>query len=147
MRWGGVVGRGERGCKTTKPAKGEGVPAGVVTVIVRGPGSAFAAIITNTDRFVDVPPGSILALIPVPLNVTAVVPVRLVPVIAMTKVVPGIPIVGVTEVIVGVAEMTVKLTAAEVPPPEDGLTTTTFRVPDASNRPAGITTLRVVEVR
>jgi hypothetical protein len=58
-----------------------------------------------------------------PLSVTAVAPVRLVPV-TVTRVPIG-PLAGVKLTSVGVGVTTVKLTPGEVPPPGAGLSTTT----------------------
>src|SRR5579883_661878 len=55
------------------------LPAGVTTVIERAPGAALASIVRSTEIWVAVPPGSIFACTPPPLNVTDVAPAKPVP--------------------------------------------------------------------
>lgn len=125
---------------------GGDAPAGVVTVSVLGPGSAFAAMVTNIERLVAVPPGPTLAVILPPLNVADVAPFRLVPVRAIIKVLPAIPVRGVIAVIAGRTEITVKLTVEELPPPGEGLKTAMLRLPGFVRSVPGITALIVADV-
>ena len=64
-----------------KPLNGTDVPAGVVTVSVLAPVAAPDEIVIETGKLVDVAPLLIDAVTPLPLNDTAVAPVRLVPAI------------------------------------------------------------------
>ncbi len=64
------------------------LPPGVVTVTVRVPVSAPAASVIVIGKLVSVPPEPIVAVTPLPLNVTAVAPSRFVPVITADWVVP-----------------------------------------------------------
>ena len=73
---------------TVNPVNGADGPMGVVTVTVRVPVNASAAIATVTGTLVAVPPDPIVAVTPEPLNVTAVAPVRFVPEIVAPTFVP-----------------------------------------------------------
>ena len=69
------------------PLNGSDTPAPVVTVNVRRPGEASAAIVIVADRVVSVT-SVISAVTPVPINVIAVAPVRFVPLIVAETVEP-----------------------------------------------------------
>ena len=70
-----------------------------------------------------------------PLSLMAVAPVKFVPVTVTT--VPGPPAVGVKLAMVGAGTVTVKATAAEVPPPGAGLVTVTGKLPAFATALAG----------
>src|SRR6476469_4359817 len=97
------------------------VPPGVVTPIV--PLVAPA----GTVKVMVVPFTTVKPVMATPFNVTAVAPVRLVPV--MVTVAPLAAVVGEKLVIVGAGTVTVKVLAAEVPPPGAGLVTVTGKAP------------------
>src|SRR5512136_1780109 len=80
---------GATGWRTVKLKKNdEPLPAGVVTVTVRELRTALASTVTVIGRLVAVPPEPIVAVTPVPLNVTAVAPVRFDPAIVADIIVP-----------------------------------------------------------
>jgi hypothetical protein len=87
---------------TVKPVNGAEVPAGVVTVIVRVFVAAPDWIETVIGRVVAVPPVPIVAVTPVPLNVTAVAPDRFKPVIVPDVTVSGRAELGVIPEMTGV---------------------------------------------
>src|SRR3989442_189763 len=98
-----------RACVTVKLLNGADVPLGVVTVTVLAPSPAPAAIVTVMGRLVAVPPVPMVAVTPLPLNLTAVAPFRFVPLMVAGTLVPGIPEGGLIPVIAGGAgEVTVK---------------------------------------
>jgi hypothetical protein len=114
---------------TVKPMNGDDVPDGVVTVTVRSPTAAPEATEIVMGKVVWVPPLPIVAVTPVPLNVTAVAPARVVPVIVPLVVAPGVNEFGEISVIV-IADPTVKpLNGADV---ADGVVTVTVRNPSAA---------------
>src|SRR5437867_12242163 len=76
---------------TVKPLNGTDVPAGVVTVRVLAPVAAPGEIVIEIGKLVDVAPLLIAAVTPLPLNDTAVAPVRLVPAIVADTVEPWFP--------------------------------------------------------
>jgi len=78
-------------------------------VTVLDPVAALAVIVTVTGRLVAVPPAPIVAVTPVPLNVTAVAPERFVPAIVAENVVPCVPEDGAMEEMEGVAVVREKL--------------------------------------
>src|SRR5947199_199911 len=88
---------------TVKPVNGSDVPAGVVTRTVRTPVAAANAMVIVMGRLVGKPPLESAAVTPVPLNVTAVAPQRLVPWMSAERVVPCAPHVEVMPVITGMA--------------------------------------------
>src|SRR5438093_1269087 len=104
---------------TVKPLNAGDVPIGVVTVKVRVSVDAPAAIVTVMGRLVAVPPVPMVAVTPLPLNVTAVAPLRLLPLMVAGTLVPGIPEDGLIPVIAGgVGEVTVKpVNGRDVPIP------------------------------
>jgi hypothetical protein len=77
------------------------LPPGSVTVTVRGPTGASAAITMVTGMLVSVPPLSILPVTNPPLNVTAVAPIKFVPTIVAGTVVPRASDLGDMEIICG----------------------------------------------
>ena len=107
---------------TTKAVVLVAVPLGVVTAItplVEPVGTLNVMVVLFT---------TVKTVIATPFSVTAVAPVKPVPV--MVTVVGAVPVetgplVGVKLVIVGPGAVTVKLTAAEVPPPGAGLVAVT----------------------
>ena len=100
-----------------KPLNGDDVPDGVVTATVRSPTWALAAIDIMIGREVEVPPVPMVAVTPDPLNVTAVAPLRFVPVIVAPRVAPGAPEFGPSDVIRGAGEPgTTKFAVVAVPP-------------------------------
>ena len=80
---------------TVNPVNAVDVPDVAFTVTVRTLSVALAAIVIVIGRLVAVPPPRMTAVTPVPLNVTAVAPVRFVPVMVADAVVPRAPIKGV----------------------------------------------------
>ena len=62
-----------------KPVNGGEVPSGVVTVSVRVVNSAVEPIVIVVGKLVEVAPVPIVAVTPLPLNVTPVAPRRFVP--------------------------------------------------------------------
>src|SRR5881396_2592978 len=125
-----------RACVTVKLLNGADVPLGVVTVTVLAPSPAPAAIVTVMGRLVAVPPVSMVAVTPLPLNVTAVAPPRPVPLMVAGWLVPAAPEDGLIPVIIG-TDVTVKpLNAGEVP---IGVVTVKVRV--SVDAPAAIVTV------
>jgi len=116
-----IVSTGGAGGVTVKPVNGADVPAPVVTVNVRVSVVAPVAMATITGRLVAVPPLAMVAVIPVPLKVTAVAPFRFVPLMVAGKVAPGAPEDGVMPEIVSAGaadDVTVKpVKGADVPAP------------------------------
>ena len=129
---------------SVKPALPAVAVLGVRLVMV---GAVFGTITVKVPVLVAVPPGVVTAMVPdeapagtvkvmvvasttvkptmaAPFSVTAVAPVRFVPVIV--TVAPAWPLVGVKLAIVGAGVVTVKVVAAEVPPPGVGLVTVTL---------------------
>ena len=92
---------GGAGEVTVKPVNGRDVPIPVVTVSVRVSVDAPAAIVTVMGRLVAVPPVSMVAVTPLPLNVTAVAPPRPVPLMVAGWLVPAAPEDGVIPVTTG----------------------------------------------
>ena len=84
-----------------RPLNGVVVPPGVVTVMLRRPLAALAAIEIVTGSAVAVPPVPMVAVTPDPLKVTAVAPARSVPTISPPIIVPGAAEVGAIAEIVG----------------------------------------------
>src|SRR5206468_1053985 len=126
-----------RACVTVKLLNGADVPLGVVTVTVLAPSPAPAAIVTVMGRLVAVPPVSMVAVTPLPLNVTAVAPPRPVPLMVAGWLVPAAPEDGVIPVTTGPPEFTVKpLNAGDVP---IGVVTVKVRV--SVDAPAAIVTV------
>ena len=76
---------------TVKALNGTDIPAGVVTVSVLAPVAAPDEIVIEIGKLVDVAPLLIVAVTPLPLNDTAVAPVRLVPAIVADIVEPWFP--------------------------------------------------------
>src|SRR5881397_1402395 len=125
-----------RACVTVKLLNGADVPLGVVTVTVLAPSPAPAAIVTVMGRLVAVPPVSMVAVTPLPLNVTAVAPPRPVPLMVAGWLVPAAPEDGLIPVIIG-TDVTVKpLNAGDVP---IGVVTVKVRV--SVDAPAAIVTV------
>src|SRR5881396_3000797 len=125
-----------RACVTVKLLNGADVPLGVVTVTVLAPSPAPAAIVTVMGRLVAVPPVSMVAVTPLPLNVTAVAPPRPVPLMVAGWLVPAAPEDGLIPVIIG-TDITVKpLNAGDVP---IGVVTVKVRV--SVDAPAAIVTV------
>src|SRR5438093_1442978 len=125
-----------RACVTVKLLNGADVPLGVVTVTVLAPSPAPAAIVTVMGRLVAVPPVSMVAVTPLPLNVTAVAPPRPVPLMVAGWLVPAAPEDGLIPVIIG-PDVTVKpLNAGDVP---IGVVTVKVRV--SVDAPAAIVTV------
>ena len=104
---------------TVNPVKVFEVPPAVVTLTVRVPVAAPAAIETVIGRLVAVPPLPMVAVTPLPLKLTAVAPPRFDPLMVAGRLVPAAPEEGVTPVIIPVIigpVVTVKpLNAADVP--------------------------------
>ena len=73
---------------TVKAEKELDICCGVVTVTVLGPGAASGAMVTATGRLVSVPPFMIVAVTPVPANVTTLTELRFVPPMVVETVVP-----------------------------------------------------------
>jgi hypothetical protein len=93
-------------------------PEVLVAVTVRVPNGAPPATVTFIGRLVDVPPFPIVAVTPVPLNVTAVAPLRNAPEITAENDVPGAPDGGDIPLITGDGWVTLKLLKGpEVSPP------------------------------
>jgi len=109
---------GGAGEVTVKPVNGGDVPIPVVTVSVRVSVDAPPAIVTVIGRLVAVPV-PMVAVTPLPLNVTAVAPFRFVPLMVAGTLVPGVPEDGLIPVIAGGAgEVTVKpVNGRDVPIP------------------------------
>src|SRR5207249_4961337 len=119
-----------------KLLNGADVPLGVVTVTVLAPSPAPAAIVTVMGRLVAVPPVSMVAVTPLPLNVTAVAPFRLRSEERRVGNVPGAPGEGLLPVIIG-PDVTLKpLNAGDVP---IGVVTVKVRV--SVDAPAAIVTV------
>ena len=106
------------GTMTVKAVALVAVPPGVVTA--RGPLVAPA----GTTKVMVVPFTTAKPVMAAPFRVTAVAPVKLVPVIV--TVAPTNPLPGVKLVMVGAGAVTVKVAAAEVPPPGAALVTVTL---------------------
>ena len=112
-----MVGTG-LGTSTVKLVALVAVPPGVVMarapeVAPAGTSSVSVVLITNVN-ILNAPP----------MSVTAVAPVKLLPVTVTT--VPGRPLPGVKLLMVGAGTVTVKVAAVEVPPPGAGLVTVTL---------------------
>src|SRR5207247_3323777 len=86
---------------TVKPLNAGDVPIGVVTVKVRVSVDAPAAIVTVMGRLVAVPPVPMVAVTPLPLNVTAVAPPRPVPLMVAGTLVPAATADGLIPVMIG----------------------------------------------
>ena len=115
---------------TVKPLKAADVmPDAVVTVTVRRPVAAACVIVMVIGRLVEVPPGPIVAVTPVPLNVTLEAPVRLAPEMVAEKV-PSDPAEGKIAVMNGI-EVIVNGKLADGLLVGDGFTTTTATVSGA----------------
>src|SRR5438093_9143545 len=100
---------------TVKPLKAGDVPAGVVTAKVRVSVAAPTAIVTMMGRLLAIPPVPIVAVTPLPLQLTAVAPPRFDPLILAVRLVPAAPEDGLIPVIMG-SDVTVKpLKAGDVP--------------------------------
>jgi hypothetical protein len=97
----GVIAVTVGGGSTIKPLNGDDAPTGVVAAKVRSPVDASGATEIVTGRVVGVPPLSIVAVTPVPLNVTAVAPCKSLPEIVALTAAPGAPAFGVIDVITG----------------------------------------------
>lgn len=105
-----VTAGGNKGAVTVKDEKGALVPEGVVTVNVRAPVAAPAVMVMSADTL----PAAlavIAAVTPVPEKVTAVAPVRLLPVMVADTVVPRVPLAGVMAVIEGAIALNVAVIA------------------------------------
>ena len=87
---------------TVNPANKSDNPAGELTENDRCPIAAVGAMVIITGKLVDVPPGCIAAVTPLPVNTTDVAPVRPVPVIVALNVVPRTPVLGEIPVIAGI---------------------------------------------
>src|SRR5882724_6909753 len=90
---------------TVKPSKGAETPPCDVTVNVRAPVAASAAMATVTGRLVAVPPLPMVAVTPEPLNATAVAPFRFAPEIVAPITAPWLPLDGLIPVITGGARI------------------------------------------
>ena len=80
----------------------------VTALIFRGPGAAFLSIVNVSGSAVSVPPASIVAMTPSPLNATAVTPKRLSPVKVVDCAVPCTPAAAEIPVTMGVLGATVR---------------------------------------
>jgi hypothetical protein len=76
---------------TVNPVKRFDVPVGVFTENCRAPVAALVAIVICTGKLIAVPPGSIVADTPVPVNTMDVAPLKLVPAIVAFMIVPCAP--------------------------------------------------------
>src|SRR5262249_54590267 len=86
---------------TLKPENGNDLPVAVVTVTVGETKPTVDAMVMEIGRFASVPPLVIVAVMPGSLNVTAVAPDRLAPLIVLATLEPGMAMPGVMAVIVG----------------------------------------------
>jgi hypothetical protein len=118
------------------------VPLGVVTVIVLAPSTALAAIAKFAVTVVAVETNPVTVMSAAPETVTAVAPVRFVPVsVTERAVLPCTPDVGLIDVTVGAGGSTVNATVLEVPP-----VVVTLTVPGPSVALAAIAKVAVTEV-
>ena len=128
---------------TAKPLNGGETPFSVLTLMVRKPEDAPAAIVSETGSVEAVPPLPMVAVTPDPLKVTAVAPLRLVPWITAGKVVPGDPAFGEIAVMAGGKPTLKPLNGTDVPP---GPVTTTVRKLSAAPAAIEIVTGRLAAV-
>src|SRR5687767_2262175 len=83
------------------PENGLDVPAGVTTVKERVPPPIDNEMLISTGKLVSVAPLAMVAVTPVPANVTAEAPLRFVPVMVLDTFVPRTPALGLIDVIFG----------------------------------------------
>src|SRR5262245_17672837 len=127
----------------------EAVPPGVLTTKRRAPTVAVALTWMEMGKLVAVPPGRMLALTPAPEKPTSSAPVRLVPVMTASKVVPWVPEWTSIPVMVGtgMAPVTVKLTAPGLLAVPPGVVTVKDFGPATAVGPAVTVMLTVVAVK
>jgi hypothetical protein len=106
------------GGATVKPLNGGDVPADAVTVTDLVPKDAAGSIEMDTGRLVDEPLPRMLAVTPVPLNVTRDAPLRATPVIVPLTEVPRPTMVGLIAVTVVVFVIVNPLNEGDVAPLE-----------------------------
>lgn len=133
--------------QTEKPLVAAETPASVVTVKVRAPAVAPAAIVMDTGSMLSVPPLPIDAVTPDPLKVTAVAALKKLPLMVADIVVPSAPLEGVIPVGIGnVVAYTSTGTDAVVPPPGNGFVTLIGYVLGRIRAAEGMTAVNCVEL-